>query len=55
MSLPPVQASPCYAFYSNLVMKGFLTWSVHLMVVAIRHDVGAALDAVCPSVVPHPP
>ena len=48
VSLPPIQDDPCYAFYSDLVMKGFLTWGAHLMVVAIRHDVGTAPDAVCP-------
>ena len=26
MSLPPVQNDPHYVFYTNLVMKGFLTW-----------------------------
>ena len=48
VSLPPIEDNPCHAFYSDLVIKGFLTWGVHLMVVAIRHDVGAASDAVCP-------
>ena len=48
VSLPPVRDDPRYTFYSDPVMKGFLTWGVHLMVVAIRHDVGTAPGGVCP-------
>ena len=48
MSLLLVLETPCYTFYSDLVMKGYLTWGVHLMVVAIRHNLGAASSAVCP-------
>ena len=46
MSLP--HENRCYTFYSKLVMKGFLTWGVHSIVVAIRHDLGAASNVVCP-------
>ena len=45
VSLQPVLENACYTFYSELVMKGFLTWGVHLMVVAIRHNLGTAYGA----------
>ena len=48
VSLPPVRDDPRYSFYNDRVMKGFPTWGVHLMVVAIRHDVGTAPGMVCP-------
>ena len=48
MSLPPVQDNPRYAFYGDLDMKGFITGRAHLMIGAIRHNVGAAPGVVCP-------
>ena len=38
----------CFTFYSELVMKGFITWGVRVMIVAVRHDVGAPSGTACP-------
>ena len=48
VSLPPIHDNPRYVFYGDLVMKGFITWGLHLMIVAIRHNVGVAPCVVCP-------
>ena len=42
VSLPPIQDNPRYVFYSDLAMKSFITWGVHLLIVAVEPDVGAA-------------
>ena len=47
VSLPPIQDNPRYVFYRDPIMKSFITWGVQPMIVAIRHNVGAAPGVVC--------
>ena len=44
----PVQTDSCFRFYEEIVMRGYLTWAVHLIVVAIRHNLGTPSASVCP-------
>ena len=48
LCLPPIQDKSRYAFFSDIVMKRFITWGVLLMIVAIRHNVAAASGVVYP-------
>ena len=45
MSLPPILTHSSYTFYSELVMQGFVTWGVHVMIVVVRHGLDVASGA----------